>query len=264
MGRRRIAELAGVEASSVANLISGRRRLGVRRPAVRISRAVAAAILAVLVPEVPAEVVAGGASVDSIGTVRRVQALVAAGYTLTWVADAMGMGVGNLASLLRRTRVTGRVARNVAEVYERHSHLPGPSSRSRVRARRHGWAPPLAWADNIDDPGAVPAGAVDVPVLDEILLGRILDLRSAAMVRDGAPDWVVPSGTRSVRVSRMDRPLYVARLVELGWSATAISRALGISGAASSHARNRLAALQAGPAAEPTDLLELLALGGAA
>jgi hypothetical protein len=43
----------------------------------------------------------------------------------------------------------------VARIYEELSGTPGPSSSALIRARRAGWAPPLAWyGTNIDDPRA--------------------------------------------------------------------------------------------------------------
>lgn len=55
---------------------------------------------------------------------------------------------------------------------------PGPSNRVRARAARAGWAPPLAWDDNIDDPDAVPdlGRTVETGAI-------VIDLRS-----DGLPD----------------------------------------------------------------------------
>ena len=99
--------------------------------------------------------------VDSTGTARRLQALVAIGYTQTYLWDRL-TGDGkrqNCHNLLTQDRptVNAETARKVAELYDELSMTPGPSDRSRRKARYYGWAPPLAWdEDEIDNPEAHP------------------------------------------------------------------------------------------------------------
>lgn len=237
LGTRRIAELAGVHRSSVCALLTGRSRTKVRQPALKIGRHVAAAILAIPTPS-EAEV-AGGVLVDSTGTVRRLQALIAGGYTLTWLGGQLGIAVSNMGHTMGGCPIRASTARRVTALYERISHLPGPSTRSRNRAQRRGWAPPLAWDDDtIDDLSVCPATGVKASiVLDPVLLDRIKALRvkhDSGRVDAGRP--YVPRGTKSVRVRREERSLYVAQLRALGWAETHICLALGIS-----HATGRAA-----------------------
>lgn len=83
----------------------------------------------------------------------------------------------------------------------------------------------------------------DGPVLDEILLERILALRVEASARQFAAGnrWSVPSG-RAVHVPLKDRHLYIERLVARGWTRTQISRALGLSGTTTARFVSRCAA----------------------
>jgi hypothetical protein len=96
----------------------------------------------------------------AIGTQRRIQALVAIGWRLEDIAAAAGHKRTHetMASVLyRQTRVRAQTAARLAQVYDRLSGKPGPSSRVRVNARKRGWSPPLAWEGiNIDDPDAQP------------------------------------------------------------------------------------------------------------
>jgi hypothetical protein len=65
---------------------------------------------------------------------------------------------------------------------------PGPSHRTRARARALGYAPPLAWDDDaIDDPSAQPCpgnhaagSSTEEPVVDQVAVERALAGRSLA------------------------------------------------------------------------------------
>ena len=99
--------------------------------------------------------------VDSTGTARRLQALVALGYSQTYLWDRLtgDSKRQNCHHLLTQARptVTAKTARKVAELYDELSMTPGPSDRSRRKAAYYGWAPPLAWdEDEIDNPEAHP------------------------------------------------------------------------------------------------------------
>lgn len=99
--------------------------------------------------------------VGSTGTARRLQALVALGYTQTYLWDRLTGDAKrhNLHHLLMHARptVNATTARKVAELYDELSMTPGPSERARRKAAYYGWAPPLAWdEDEIDNPEAHP------------------------------------------------------------------------------------------------------------
>jgi len=109
------------------------------------------------VPLVPRESHRG---VDSTGTRRRVQALAWMGWPVREVAAMAGTTAATLRTLILPTRRPSySLARRVVDVYERISHVPGPSRITAGKARGLGFAPPLAWDDEtIDDPKARPAG----------------------------------------------------------------------------------------------------------
>lgn len=103
------------------------------------------------------------AIVDPTGTMRRLQALGALGWTAAELGARLGVSsraVTQLRSGRYRTHV--RNAEKVRALYDELSMLPGPSSRCVVLARRHGWAAPLAWDErSIDDPAASPHRPAD-------------------------------------------------------------------------------------------------------
>lgn len=106
-------------------------------------------------------------SVTPIGITRRIRALQRMGYSFPLIADAAGVHKDTVLDAANTTRVfmANRVTQAIAEAYERlHMTPPDTSdkaarrSATRVRnaAARRGWAAPLAWDNDIDDPAARP------------------------------------------------------------------------------------------------------------
>lgn len=96
--------------------------------------------------------------VDSTGTRRRVQALAWMGWPCAEVARRSGTTQRTLGTLIQPSRrISYGLALRVAAVYDDLSMKPGPSRVAAGKARALGFAPPLAWDDDIDDPAAVPA-----------------------------------------------------------------------------------------------------------
>lgn len=162
LGRRTIARRAGVSEGVIEQLLYG--KAGRQRSA-RVRPETAKAILAVRAD--PAAL-AGGALVDATGTQRRLQALVALGWSRMQLAARLGMAVQNFRPMMAARQVTAGKARDVARLYDELWDKPpvARDHRSRIsvaRARNYaaaqGWVPPLAWDDDtIDDPEARPAG----------------------------------------------------------------------------------------------------------
>lgn len=160
MGAKRIAETSGIAYSSVSALLYGRQRANGLRPVTKLRPATAQALLAVRLD------LAGGVRVDATGTRRRLQALVALGWSRSTLSGRLGMTPANTSQLYRHARVSQRTHRAVGALYEQLSMVRPPAqthrqkisvARSLRTAREMGWAPPLAWDEEaLDDPAARP------------------------------------------------------------------------------------------------------------
>lgn len=171
MGRRRIAAVSGINESTIDRLLYGRVNRGTPPPATT-RHDIATRLLAVRLDLHP------GAGIEASGTVRRVQALVAIGHTLSSIARELGWTLQNLSRVVYTgstpyaARVEVRTAQTVSRLYDRLS-MARPDGLLADRARRHaakrGWLPPLAWDDElIDDPCSPPAEPAGVKcVVDE-------------------------------------------------------------------------------------------------
>lgn len=110
----------------------------------------------------------GNGYVAAVGTMRRLQALRALGWSLDALAPHVGITGQGISYICagRTAHVKAVVRDSVERVYRDLSmSLPRPTSeyeragfdRARRYAARMGWVPPLAWDDDsIDDPAATP------------------------------------------------------------------------------------------------------------
>lgn len=156
---QRISVLARVDRQTL-RLITG--ASGRPQPA-RTRRDLASRILAIT----PADLLAVPAGfVPAIGSQRRIQALVACGWSQLQLAGRLGIDQAHLHEILRRRVLLAPTAIAVRDLYEEIWDQPPPQEDrwqrgAAVRARRHaavrGWPPPAAWDDDIDDPAATPA-----------------------------------------------------------------------------------------------------------
>lgn len=158
MGTVRVADLAGLCRHTVQQLNRSGRKTCARK--------VADGILAVPIPEHSPfnELFAPGAMIPIIGTMRRLRALAVAGYDLADLGARLGMKFQHVSYLRlgKSPKVTVRVARNVAKMFNELQMTPGPSGAATRVAERNGWHPPLAWdEESIDDPTAKPGGIHD-------------------------------------------------------------------------------------------------------
>lgn len=113
----------------------------------------------VMAVPVPRGLVDGGGWVPVIGSQRRIRALMAIGYTQPHIAQECGLGTGRAVSsvLNARTYLSARVAKGIADAFDRLHMTAGPSELIVKRARFWGWPLPLQWdEDTIDDPEAEP------------------------------------------------------------------------------------------------------------
>lgn len=138
----RIAALAGVASSTVYMIV--------HRNGPTTTRRVGEAVLAVTHdPDVPLT-----ARVPAWGTVRRVRALSALGWTAEQIAEAAGVSRGAIAVYLRGHRqwVPRGFAQAVAVAYQRLGGGAAPETRVSVQVRREaavtGWCTPAGWDDH--------------------------------------------------------------------------------------------------------------------
>jgi hypothetical protein len=160
MGWKRIARAADVPTGTMWKLIYGVPSSG-RPPSARIRPATEAAILAVRLNLAP------GAIVPGIGTARRLQALVALGWSMSKLATLLDVTPANFGPIIHGTRnVQAATDRAVRDLYDELWNQQGPRdghrdkiaySRATRYAAAHQWAPPMAWDEGaIDDPDATP------------------------------------------------------------------------------------------------------------
>lgn len=142
--RGQVADAADVNRRTLYGLLNSERP-GIQQPT-------AARILALRARDAPGLVCAAG-------TMRRLQALAAAGWPVTWTARRIGVPGPTLRELANggHARVNPAVAAAVTEVFRTHAMRPGPSAYARTIAARNRWPGALAW-DDIDDPHETPQG----------------------------------------------------------------------------------------------------------
>lgn len=160
LGWKQVAERSGVGTGCLSKLLWGSPTRGAA-PSRRIRPATADALLAVRPDRV-----AAGQNVDPTGTHRRLQALVAAGWSQAQLANRLGMLRSNFGRMIGSRTVLASTRDAVAALYERIAYAAPPAgnhherqaaSRARNYAAARGWPPPAAWfAVDIDDPAAVP------------------------------------------------------------------------------------------------------------
>jgi len=181
IGINRIAELAGLSPSLIRALIYTR---GHGTPPFQRVRAETADRLLRVQPDPTAR--APRSEIPATGTRRRLQALVAIGWPVSWLAAELGREPNNLRRTLTSRSVTAATAQRVAALYDRTWNIP-PAPRTRAEhgvvaaarqtAARNRWLPPLAWDDIDTDPDPKPTvGTSDTTpdVLDEIAIERAL------------------------------------------------------------------------------------------
>ncbi|MEN3123249.1 hypothetical protein [Janibacter sp. LM] len=155
MGWKRVADAAGLERSVVWKLIYGDPTRGLA-PTKRVMPKTRDAILAVTLDLAP------GRIIDGTGTRRRLQALVAIGWSMGELARRLDIRPSNIGATIHGHReVTVATATRARDLYDELWDTPAPPSgrhgsvptRARAYADRMGWVPPLAWDDEtIDDP----------------------------------------------------------------------------------------------------------------
>ena len=163
----------------------------------RVTRKTQRALLAVKAEHVGAE---AGGYVHAAGTRRRLQALIAAGWTGLYLTERLGMSSATIPKITRtniEAPVLASTRAAVIDLYDELSLQVPPAGRGRTRARSlargRGWAPPLAWDDDtIDHPDAEPYAAndfidkhdVDETAVERVVTGDAVDFLTVAERRE--------------------------------------------------------------------------------
>ena len=209
-----IGSASGTSSAQLSRLLQGAHT--------RMHAKTAAAILAVR-PDANV----GGHYVSSIGAQRRLQALVALGYSFEQLEPHFGgYGRANLriVALGKRQWITSDTATKVKAVYDDLWKKPpvganqqerGWVTRTKRRAAKLGWVGPLAWDDDtIDDPTTRPSGIItgdwDPAGYDESRVERRM------------------LGDRTVRLHRGESVEVVRRMLADGLAQNEIRRRTGL------------------------------------
>lgn len=168
MGIKAVARVTGLPVSTISAIRFGRQaKDGSWVPAKRVGQRTAHRILDI---EVRLDVIADGALVDARGTIRRLQALQAIGWTTRMLAARMGIAESNFSRTMHEVRVTAAKARQVVHLYDELWDARPPASTPReresiarviARAAARGWVPPMAW-DDIDLDDAPPTADLEL------------------------------------------------------------------------------------------------------
>lgn len=154
MGRAEVARLADVSPVVITRLIRG--------DTIRITPTTDRRLRSV--PHLPIESHETG-MVSAVGSLRRIEALVKQGWTFQAITERGGLRRHIHSEIIRRGQVFAATRSAIVAVYaDLWDQQPAETTgavRSRLRAQREGWPPPLAWDDGmgphgIDNPDATP------------------------------------------------------------------------------------------------------------
>jgi hypothetical protein len=183
IGVEQIAALADTSPRHIRDLA---RPETTTRPAVlRVRSHTAARILAITPNDANR---APGSRIDATGTRRRLQALVAVGWSTALLATALGRTTSNLIRTMTSRKVTAETAQVVAALYDQLWNIAPPqdttaqrraADNARAHASEASWLPPLAWDDiDIDNDPEPPTPETSTPNpgdLDEIAIERAIN-----------------------------------------------------------------------------------------
>ncbi|WP_314325473.1 hypothetical protein [Paenarthrobacter ilicis] len=171
---KRLASLAGMSHSTVSAVVYGRTERG-HTAYRRVHKDTAAKLLAI---QPTLENMAPNRYIDSCGTIRRLQALVAIGWSQQRLGNQLGMNRSNFGAMMNADQCTVRRAIAVRNLYNQcwnrpqtgtEWHAKTSATRARNHAKARGWAPPLAWDDEtIDNPDAQPEFGTKLKLRDTI------------------------------------------------------------------------------------------------
>lgn len=194
MGWKRVARAAGLSPSSVYPILWAQDTKSRKRPLRKqINKEMEAKILAVTID------LADHMVIDNLGSLRRLRALVAMGWSQNRLAKIFGMQPMNFGDVIngRNEGITVKTAKRIDKVFtDLWNKTPDAATRFEqagiTRAKREatakGWVTAAAW-DDIDDPDEKPKGdAVDLTVDHRSLPSLEKIDRLELLIRDGYGD----------------------------------------------------------------------------
>ncbi|MCW2831121.1 MAG: hypothetical protein JWP31_1813 [Aeromicrobium sp.] len=188
MGIKRISKVSGVSQGVMWKLLYGKPRPdGTRTPSKRIRKDTAERLLRTQLN------LADGAVIDSTEVTRRLQALVAIGWSMSKLAERLDVSASNFTDTMHgRRRVTVATARAVDALYDELSMTLPPEGghRDRIAATRaRNYAAQAGW----------------LPPLDLEVAGIEPDDDANDIAHDDAAVWRSTNGDRSVELTPADR-----------------------------------------------------------
>lgn len=217
LGLRAVAAATGISLGTLTGIRWGRPQKDGWGQSPSVSGKYATTILAVR-PE--AHLLLPGACVPAVGTHRRIEALMALGWSGAELTRRAGRPHGWLGRLRKAEQITAGSARQVAELYdELWTTRPSAStqaeramvSRTLSFAARHGFAAPLAWDDIDTDPEPPP-----------------VELSEGEDFVDVVAIELAVSGHHQVYLTTEERHMAVTQLSKAGNSDGTIARMLGV------------------------------------
>lgn len=178
MGWMVVAEHAGVGQATVSRLLYG--GSGRMHPTRRVHVMTARRILSVTND---LDNFRDRSLVDSTISVRKVQALIACGWSISKLAMLLGVQRQHLHVILNKPQITAGRARDLRALYRALWDKEPPLvtgrdkqvySRTVALAEDKGYRRPTDWVD-IEDPNELPALDVDEDFVDEVAVQRVLD-----------------------------------------------------------------------------------------
>lgn len=149
-GHHAIADLSGVSASTIKQILHGRRN----RPQRTVYAATARKLLAVT----------DVTMTDATGTRRRIRALYCDGYDTARIGAELDVPTSEVRTWLRSLVIAASYAERIADLHQRwagtaaevNGSSPADADAARAMARRRRWRTADCWDGDINDPNAAP------------------------------------------------------------------------------------------------------------
>ncbi len=117
------------------------------------------------------------ARIPAVGTHRRIQGLMAIGWTQGHIGAEAGLKQTAISATLHHEVVSSATAARIKAVFDRLHMTPGPSPQIVTKAGNWGYHVPLAWdEDTIDDPAAKPDRGRHAPISASERIEELHDL----------------------------------------------------------------------------------------